>query len=78
MPKVSATTPLLVRPPATVDAKVHSRFDAAVRQADDLAGETVDHPAFGRMSVRDWQQLNLIHASRHLSFLIPRPPPPIE
>ncbi|HEX8323592.1 MAG TPA: DUF1569 domain-containing protein [Tepidisphaeraceae bacterium] len=71
MPTMPA--PKIVRPPAEIDGNVYARFAAITEQAGHLSGDTIDHPAFGRISVTDWQQLQLVHAARHLSFLIPRP-----
>ena len=32
-------------------------------------------PLFGRMTPEQWREIHLIHASHHLSFLVPRPAP---
>lgn len=73
MPRVPA--PAAARPAPDVDAGVFSRFAATTERAAALPGVTLDHPVFGHFSVYDWQQLQLIHASRHLSFLLPRSAP---
>lgn len=70
MPTVPA--PKSVRPGPTVEPGVEDRFADAIRRSAALTGDRIDHPAFGWMSVHDWQQLQLIHAGRHLSFLIPK------
>ena len=70
MPTVPA--PKSNRPAATVEPGVFERFAASVEKSDALAGPRIDHPVFGWMSAEDWKQLQLIHASRHLSFLLPR------
>jgi hypothetical protein len=35
-------------------------------------GPLAPHPAFGRLSRRQWERLTLIHCAHHLSFLLPR------
>jgi hypothetical protein len=35
-------------------------------------GPLAPHPAFGRLSRRQWERLTLIHSAHHLSFLLPR------
>ena len=71
MPRMPA--PASLRPPNVPDPQIFGRFGAMVEQAANLTAPAIDHPAFGRMRTTDWQQLQLIHASRHLSFLLPRP-----
>ncbi|MDB5326944.1 MAG: hypothetical protein JWM57_2513 [Phycisphaerales bacterium] len=70
MPTVPA--PKSTRPPAAVEDGAFERFSATAKASAALTTPRIDHPAFGWMSVEDWRQLQLIHAARHLSFLIPR------
>jgi hypothetical protein len=60
-------------PPAAPDE------DAAVRHLREALerfarfdGPLAPHPAFGRLSRRQWERLNLIHCAHHLGFLLPR------
>ena len=72
MPRVNA--PKVMRPADAPDpTDADARFDAACAWAAGLQGDTIDTPGFGVVSVSDFQQLQLIHAARHLSFLTPKP-----
>jgi hypothetical protein len=70
MPTVPA--PKRLRPLPTIEPGVEARFASEVEVARSMTGDRIDHPAFGWMRVEDWKQLQLIHAARHLSFLVPR------
>ncbi len=54
------------------DAEGLCRWREVVDQLVNRPRETYFNPAFGRMSRDDFDQLQLIHAAHHLSFLVPR------
>jgi hypothetical protein len=65
--------PAGVAPPAAPEegAAVRHLREALERFAR-FDGPLAPHPAFGRLSRRQWERLNLIHCAHHLSFLLPR------
>ena len=59
-------------PPAQVDeVSTLKAFDEQLARVRDHRGEFQNHPFFGYLSNEQWKQFHLIHASLHLSFLIP-------
>ncbi|MGC4030762.1 MAG: DUF1569 domain-containing protein [Tepidisphaeraceae bacterium] len=71
MPRVPA--PRGMKPPPAADlADAEPRFNAALDAAESRPAGEILHPMFGMISVADWQQLQLVHATRHLSFLVPK------
>jgi hypothetical protein len=65
--------PAGVAPPAGVaeeEALRHLR--QALEQFQRFGGSLAPHPAFGRLSRRQWERLSLLHCAHHLSFLLPR------
>lgn len=70
-----APMPKLLRPtsptPPSIDEAM-AALEAAISRARALPGATIAHPALGTIALDDWHQLQLIHASHHLSHLVPR------
>ncbi len=66
-------TPAGVAPAADVDegAAIHHLLEALERFTR-FDGPLAPHPAFGRLSRRQWERLHLIHCAHHLSFLLPQ------
>lgn len=65
--------PAGVAPPAGLDeGEAVGRLHEALGWFARFAGPLAPHPAFGRLSRRQWERLNLIHCAHHLSFLRPR------
>jgi len=52
------------------DAVARFRSDLSAFQA--LSSTPLPHPFFGQLTKSQWNDLILIHASHHLSFLLPR------
>lgn len=48
-----------------------NRFRADLKAFDEMKSEPHPHPFFGPLSKSQWQDLVQIHASHHLSFLVP-------
>ena len=49
-----------------------NQFRSKVSDFQALATEPFPHPFFGTLTKQQWNDLALIHAAHHLSFLIPR------
>jgi hypothetical protein len=49
-------------------AKFHREIDTFLQHV----GPTHDHPIFGKLDAKEWEELILIHSAHHLSFLVPR------
>ena len=65
--------PAGVAPPAELDeGEAVGRLRKALERFARFDGPLAPHPAFGRLSRRQWERLNLIHCAHHLSFLLPR------
>jgi len=45
---------------------------ASIRRFAEHPGEMQPSPLFGKMTRDQWTDLHLIHASHHLSFLLPK------
>ncbi|MCB0354397.1 MAG: DUF1569 domain-containing protein [Bdellovibrionales bacterium] len=54
------------------DETERKRFVEAVNTFRNHQGEYLPNPAFGRISRSQWEQLQLVHCSHHLSFLVPK------
>ncbi len=48
------------------------QFRAEIAEFEKMSTTPFPHPFFGQISKQQWQDLVLIHAAHHLSFLIPR------
>ena len=48
------------------------QFRADVSAFQAMTSEPFSHPFFGPLTKQQWQDLVLIHAAHHLSFLVPR------
>lgn len=57
---------------ATDDLEVIDKCRATLRRAAAAAGPLPPYPLATKMSLDDWKQLQWIHASHHLGFLVPR------
>ncbi|MFO0948226.1 MAG: DUF1569 domain-containing protein [Planctomycetota bacterium] len=57
--------------PGTDATKSIARLRDAIDEFGKHAGPWPDHPILGRMGRDEWLDFHLIHASHHLSFLIP-------
>jgi hypothetical protein len=65
--------PPVMMPPDRVDeTTVLKHFDEQLARVRDHAGEFEKHPFFGYLTNEEWKLLHLMHASLHLSFLVPR------
>ncbi len=49
-------------------AKFHREIDTFLQHV----GPTHNHPIFGKLDAKEWEELILIHSAHHLSFLVPR------
>ena len=67
-------SPSSLLPPTTQtgDREAVDRLSLMLDRVSQHGGELEPSPLFGRMSREQWRQIHLIHASHHLSFLIPR------
>jgi hypothetical protein len=65
--------PAGVAPPDAPDEDAAVRhWREALERFTRFDGPLARHPAFGRLSRRQWEHLNLIHCAHHLGFLLPR------
>lgn len=48
-----------------------ARLTQACERAKAFTGPLAIHPIFRRITPEEWQQLQLIHSSHHLAFLVP-------
>jgi hypothetical protein len=58
--------------PAHDESAAADAFRAEVAAFEGLTTQPFPHPFFGPLSKQQWNELALIHASHHLSFLSPR------
>jgi hypothetical protein len=58
--------------PAHDESEAVSKFRADIAAFQAMTTTPFPHPFFGQLTKQEWQELVLIHASHHLSFLIPR------
>jgi hypothetical protein len=74
MPRRMPTLGSLVPPAEVVDADAVDAFAAACRRFDEhyaAAGSFAPEPLLGRIPPQRWKQIHLLHASHHLSLLVP-------
>ncbi len=57
---------------ANVDSEAANRLIETIDRYLDFKGTPQPSPLFGRIDRETWDQLHLIHASHHLSFLVPK------
>lgn len=57
--------------PQRDESEAVNRFRADLAAFQELKGSPQPHPFFGPLSKSQWNDLALIHASHHLSFLVP-------
>lgn len=48
------------------------KFHREIETFRQHAGPTHDHPIFGKLDAKEWEELVLIHSAHHLGFLVPR------
>jgi Protein of unknown function (DUF1569) len=58
--------------PSHDESAALGQFRADVTAFQQLSTRPFPHPYFGPLTKKQWQDLALIHAAHHLSFLIPR------
>lgn len=58
--------------PGTDESAAVDRFRAQIAAFEALGRTPCQHPFFGPLSKQQWQDLVLVHAAHHLSFLVPR------
>jgi len=58
-------------PALSDEAEAIQQFEQAVERFNAHQGDYHRHPLFGKLSRQQWHDFNTIHASHHLSFLIP-------
>ena len=58
--------------PAHDESAAIDKFRGEIAAFEKLSTQPCPHPFFGPMTHRQWQDLVLIHAAHHLSFLVPR------
>lgn len=58
--------------PSDDESAAVARFRADVAAFEAMSGTPFPHPFFGPLTKSQWNDLALIHASHHLSFLNPR------
>lgn len=61
----------MASPPIGLEDAVRNFREALARLQAELKREP--HPAIGRLSLEEWEQLHCRHSELHLSFLIPGP-----
>jgi hypothetical protein len=66
------TLPASVPPAGGDDRAGVDDFRRAVGRWQAYTGPLADEPLVGPMTRDDWERLHLIHAARHLSFLVPK------
>jgi hypothetical protein len=69
----SPTMPETVKKPdAKQDAEALREFDEVVKRFQSFSGEPHPSPLFGKLSLEQMRDLQVIHLQHHLSFLLPR------
>jgi hypothetical protein len=58
--------------PATDESKAIEKFSSSIQAFQQLSTQPHPHPFLGNLSKQQWNDLALIHASHHLSFLTPK------
>lgn len=58
--------------PASDESAAVAKFRAEVSAFDAMTPPCCPHPLLGAMTKQQWNDLALIHAAHHLSFLLPR------
>jgi hypothetical protein len=58
--------------PAHDESAAIEKLRGEITDFEQLSTEPCPHPFFGPMTRQQWQDLVLIHAAHHLSFLVPR------
>jgi hypothetical protein len=58
--------------PAHDESAAINQFRAEVAAFEGITSKTFPHPFFGPLTKQQWNELGLIHAAHHLSFLVPR------
>jgi len=56
------------------DAAAVAQFKATIERFRGFGPINVAHPFMGQLTTDQWHDFHLIHASHHLSFLVPKPP----
>ncbi|HYE19803.1 MAG TPA: DUF1569 domain-containing protein [Tepidisphaeraceae bacterium] len=65
--------PLPFRPDSKCDPEpAIAHLKATIARAQSFPGPLAKHPLFGQMTPDQWRDLQLIHCSHHLSFLLPK------
>ncbi|MBX3421175.1 MAG: DUF1569 domain-containing protein [Pirellulaceae bacterium] len=58
--------------PPSDESQAINRFQATLESFQQLKTPPYPHPFLGNLSKSQWNELALIHASHHLSFLLPK------
>jgi hypothetical protein len=58
--------------PATDESQAVDKFRSAIQAFQELSTQPHPHPFLGDLTKDQWNELALIHASHHLSFLSPK------
>jgi len=64
--------PQFIPSPDVEDHHSVETFKQVVERYQSFSGPYPEHPAFGRLDSEQWRDFHLIHASHHLSFLVPK------